>query len=257
METEAPPDDPVYGPVRDPARDRTLLAVKDRLHASPVRFSHVIEVTFVADDPLRGRRGGEQRDGCLHQGSVRREASPGRARRPSFWRSEAADLRRQVHQREERIVHLPRRACHEPGHARRHRQRANHHLAEDLVKAQSSAAAANARLDAARGKAGREAQAAVAPSVVQLRAQLDQLAGQMQAQRSRLGSAHPEVQSLNRQFAEGQRALNAEIARVVAATDGGSACRRGPGHDAGSVCWHERKGDGTKCRQGADPARMP
>ena len=66
---------------------------------------------------------------------------------------------------------------------------------------------------------GAEAQAAVAPSVVQLRAQLDQLAGQMQAQRSRLGSAHPEVQSLNRQFAEGERALNAEIARVVAATE--------------------------------------
>ena len=52
METEAPPDDPIYGPVQDPARDRTLLAVKDRLHASPVRFSHVIEVTFVAADPL-------------------------------------------------------------------------------------------------------------------------------------------------------------------------------------------------------------
>ena len=93
------------------------------------------------------------------------------------------------------------------------------HLAEDLVKAQSERAAANARLDAARGKAGAEAQAAVAPSVVQLRAQLEQLAGQMQAQRSRLGSAHPEVQSLNRQFADGERALKAEIARVVASTD--------------------------------------
>ena len=64
-----------------------------------------------------------------------------------------------------------------------------------------------------------EAQAAVAPSVVQLRAQLEQLAGQMQAQRTRLGSAHPEVQSLNRQFADGQRALSADIARVVAATE--------------------------------------
>ena len=58
------------------------------------------------------------------------------------------------------------------------------HLTEDLVKAQSERAAANARLDAARGKAGAEAQAAVAPSVVQLRAQLEQLAGQMQAQRA-------------------------------------------------------------------------
>ncbi len=48
------------------------------------------------------------------------------------------------------------------------------------------------------GKAGAEAQAAVAPSVVQLRAQLEQLAGQMQGvSRARLGSAHPDVQSLS------------------------------------------------------------
>jgi uncharacterized protein involved in exopolysaccharide biosynthesis len=38
METDAPPADPVYGPVRDQPREQTLLAVKDRLHAAPVRF---------------------------------------------------------------------------------------------------------------------------------------------------------------------------------------------------------------------------
>ncbi len=52
METDTPPDDPVYGPVLDRARDQTLLAVKDRLHAAPVHFSHVIEVSFTADDPI-------------------------------------------------------------------------------------------------------------------------------------------------------------------------------------------------------------
>ncbi len=92
-------------------------------------------------------------------------------------------------------------------------------LTEDLAKAQSEHAAATARLDAARGKAGAEAQAAIAPSVAQLRAQQEQLAGQIKAMQARLGSAHPEAQSLNRQYADGQRALNAEIARVVAATD--------------------------------------
>jgi polysaccharide biosynthesis transport protein len=92
-------------------------------------------------------------------------------------------------------------------------------LTEDLAKAQSDRAAATARLDAARGRTGAEAQAAVAPSVAQLRAQQEQLAGQIQAQQARLGRAHPEAQSLSRQYADGQRALNAEIARFVAATE--------------------------------------
>ena len=52
METAEPSDDPVYGPSLDPSRDRTLLAVQDALHSAAVRFSHVVEVTFVADDPL-------------------------------------------------------------------------------------------------------------------------------------------------------------------------------------------------------------
>jgi polysaccharide biosynthesis transport protein len=132
---------------------------------------------------------------------------------------EARDLRGQVRQGEERIsTYRGEHAMSQGMHAATGNEEITH-LAEDLVKAQSERATANARLDAARGKAGAEAQAAVAPSVVQLRSQLELLAGQMQAQRSRLGSAHPEVQSLNRQFAEGERALKAEIARVVASTD--------------------------------------
>jgi polysaccharide biosynthesis transport protein len=54
---------------------------------------------------------------------------------------------------------------------------------------------------------------------VQLRAQQERLAAQLQAVQGRLGSAHPEVQGLNRQFAEGQRALAAEAGRVVAAIE--------------------------------------
>jgi uncharacterized protein involved in exopolysaccharide biosynthesis len=83
----------------------------------------------------------------------------------------------------------------------------------------SERATADARLDAARGGKGAAAQAAVAPSVVQMRTQLDQLAAQIQAQQAHLGSAHPEAQGLARQYAEGQRALAAEVARVVASIE--------------------------------------
>jgi polysaccharide biosynthesis transport protein len=217
MDTDAPPDDPVYGPVRDQTRDQTLLAVKDGLHAAPVHFSHVIEVTFVANDPVVAAAAVNNamdtyiKDQYFVKHKLVESAT-------NLLEKEAADLRRQVHQLEERIAtYRGDHAMSQGMHAATGTEEISH-LAEGLVTAQSERAAANARLDAARGKQGAEAQAAVAPSVVQMRAQLDQLAGQMQAQRSRLGSAHPDVESLNRQYADGQRALNAEIARVVAAT---------------------------------------
>jgi len=54
METDAPPPPApdVYGPVPDRSRDATLFAVQDALHAAALRSSHVVEVTFVADDPV-------------------------------------------------------------------------------------------------------------------------------------------------------------------------------------------------------------
>ena len=82
---------------------------------------------------------------------------------------QAAELRRQVRAGEERMSsYRAEHALSQGMHAGTDTEEITH-LTEDLVKAQSERAAANARLDAARGKAGAEAQAAVAPSVVQLR----------------------------------------------------------------------------------------
>ena len=78
---------------------------------------------------------------------------------------------------------------------------------------------AESKLDAARGNAGAAAQAAIAPSVVQLRAMQDQFSAQIQAQQGRLGPNHPELRSLQRQYADAQRAVSAETARVVGATE--------------------------------------
>jgi succinoglycan biosynthesis transport protein ExoP len=218
METATPPEDPVYGPVLDIPHDRTLQAVQGALHAVPVRFSHVVEVSFIADDPMVAAAAvNNAMDAYIKDQYAAKHRLVDTANSLLF--RQAATLRRQVRQDEERM------SRYRTEHGLSHGMHAGtdteeiSHQTEDLVKAQSEQAAANARLDAARGRAGAQAQAAVAPSVVQLRAQLDQLAGQMQAQHSRLGSAHPEVQSLARQFAEGQRTLAAEIARVVAATE--------------------------------------
>jgi uncharacterized protein involved in exopolysaccharide biosynthesis/Mrp family chromosome partitioning ATPase len=217
METDDPAD-PTYGPVRDRSRDRTLLAVQDALHAAAVRSSHVVEVTFIADDPVVAAAAvNNAMDAYIkEQYSAKHQAVDNATR---LLETQAADLRRQVHDEEERM------SSYRSGHALSQGMHAGTeteeitHLTEDLAKAQSDRAAANARLDAARGRAGAEAQAAVAPSVTQLRAQQEQLAGQIKAQQTRLGSAHPDVQSLNRQYVDGQRALNGEIARVVAATE--------------------------------------
>jgi succinoglycan biosynthesis transport protein ExoP len=217
METDAPPPEPIYGPVLDRDQDKALQAVQAALHASPVRFSHVVEVSFVSTDPLVAAAAvNNAMDGYIKDQYAAKHRLVDTAN--ALLEKQSGELRRQVRLAEERMSSY--RAEHglsQGMHAGTDTEEITH-LTEDLVKAQSERGAANARLDAARGKAGAEAQAAVAPSVVQLRVQLDQLAGQMQGQRVRLGSAHPEVQSLNHQYTDGQRALSAEIARVVTAT---------------------------------------
>lgn len=216
METETPPDQ-IYGPVWDRTRDRTLIAVQDALRATPVRSSHVVEVSFVADDPMVAAAAvNNAMDAYIKEQYTAKHRAVDAA--AQLLEKQASELRRQVHDDEERM------SSYRSGHALAQGMHAGTDteeitsLTEDLAKAQSDRAAANGRLDAARGRAGAQAQAAVAPSVTAMRAQQEQLAGQINALRTRLGSAHPDVQGLVRQYADGQRALGAEIARVVAAT---------------------------------------
>ena len=52
MEYEETTAEPPPGPRPDAERNATLVAVRDALHAGALRFSHVIEVTFTAEDPI-------------------------------------------------------------------------------------------------------------------------------------------------------------------------------------------------------------
>jgi capsular exopolysaccharide synthesis family protein len=92
-------------------------------------------------------------------------------------------------------------------------------LTDDLARARGDLAAATGRLDAARGRAGASAQAAIAPSVVQLRARHDQLSAELQSMLGRLGSNHPDVHAVRAQLADVDRTVAAEIARVEAAIE--------------------------------------
>ncbi len=218
METDTPAEQPVYGPVLDPGRNATLVLVRDRLHAAPVHFSHVVEVTFTAESPVVAAAAvNNAMDAYIKDQYAAKHRMVEAA--TDLLHSQKAELTSEVHRIEEAAAaYRDRHSMSQGMHAAIGNEQITN-LTEDLNKAQIELATASARLDAARGNAGAQAQAAVAPSVVQLRTQLEQLAGQVQAQRSRFGPAYPDVQGLARQYADGERALKAEIARVVAATD--------------------------------------
>ena len=209
--------DQVYGPRLDPAGDATILAVHDALHAAPLRFSRVLEVTFTAQDPLVAAAAVNNAMDIYVKDQFNAKAAA--VHRATAWLDERATaLRAEVRRSEDRIAEY--RSVHnfaQGMHAGLDAERITG-LNDDLIRARADLASADARLDAARGRAGAAAQAAIAPSVVQLRASADALAAQYQAQSSRLGANHPDAQSGRRQVEEARRAVQAEIARVVAAT---------------------------------------
>lgn len=219
METDDPPPDTAsFGPVWNRDRDRTLQAVRAALRAEPVHYSHVVEVSFTAPDPTTAAAAvNNAMDAYIKDQYAAKHRMVENA--TALLEKQAAELRKQVRRGEERIASY--RADHNLSqgvHADTNTEEITQ-LTETLAKAHTDLAAATARLDKARGRLGAEALADVAPSVVALRAQVDQLSAAIQAQSSRLGSAHPEAQSLQREYADAKKALAAEVARVVAATE--------------------------------------
>ncbi len=214
-ETVAPP---IYGPRLAPDRDATLLAVQAALKATAVRFSRVIEVSFTAEDPhIAAAAVNNAMDAYVKDQFAAKHRAVARA--TEWLEKRAFELRRDLRAAERQIAQYRAEQHLSQGmHAGLDAEQISH-LNEDLVRARGELAGAESRLDAARGRAGAAAQAAIASSVVQLRVQQEQLQAQAQAQQGRLGPNHPEAEGLRRQVAETQRAVAAEIARVIAATE--------------------------------------
>lgn len=218
-EPEPAPDEAnVHGVARSDARDATLVAVRAALHAVQANTSHVVDVSFTAPDPrVAATAVNNAMDAYIKDQFAAKHRAVDNATR--LLREQSDKLRQDVRRIEERMASY--RAEHRLSqgvHAATDTEEITH-LTEDLSRARTERATADAKLDAARGHAGAQAQAAVAPSVVQMRSQLDRLSAAIQAQAARLGSAHPEAQGLRREYEEAQRALTAEISRVVAAIE--------------------------------------
>ncbi|HVC63350.1 MAG TPA: polysaccharide biosynthesis tyrosine autokinase [Acetobacteraceae bacterium] len=206
------------GPTQDASRDATLLAVQRAFDAHTVKSSRVLEVSFTAEDPLVAANAvNNAMDIYIKDQYAAKHRAVERA--TEWLNKRAAKLRREVRTGEDRIAaYRARKGLAQGMHAGMDAEEISN-LAADLVHARSALGNAKAKLDAARGDAGAAAQAAIAPSVVQLRAQQDQISAAIQAQRGRLGRNHPEAISLRRQFADARRAVAAETARVVGATE--------------------------------------
>jgi succinoglycan biosynthesis transport protein ExoP len=212
------PDPVAQGPQLDAGRNATLLAVQAALKARPVRFSRVLEVTFAAHDPVVAAAAvNNAMDIYIKDQYSAKARAVHRATEQLQKRAEA--LRQDTQRHEDGIAaYRARLGLFQGMHAGMDAEQVTH-LIEDLVRARTDMANADARLDAARGRVGAAAQAAIAPSVVQLRAQQDQLAAQAQIRQGRLGLNHPEAEGLRRQTEGAQRAVAAEIARVVSSVE--------------------------------------
>ncbi len=204
------------GPRLDPDRSATLKAVREALTVTPIKASHVLEVSFTAADPVIAAAAVNIAMDVYVKSQL--GAKYGAVARARQWLEQRRDeLRREVRREEDAIAQY--RAEHglvEGMHARLDSEQISL-LTENLARARSAMAEAEGKLDAASGRAGAAAQAAIAPSVVQLRARHDQLSSDLQALLGQRGDNHPNVQSVRAQLADVDRTIAAETGRVVAA----------------------------------------
>ena len=201
----------------DTRRD-VIQAAQAAITVKPVKSSHVLEIGFTAADPALAARGANLAAELYIQDQL--EAKITAVKRANTWLdSRIGDLRRDVRETEGRIAsYRARQGLSQGVQAGLDTERASR-LNTDLLAARNELAQLQSKLDAARGRAGATAQAAVAPSVILLRAKQAELSAQLQSLLTRLGPNHPNAMALRNQAADADRAVGAEIGRVVAATE--------------------------------------
>jgi capsular exopolysaccharide synthesis family protein len=178
----------------------------------------VLEVSFTAEDPVIAAAA--VNDAMDVYVKAQLSAKLGAAIKAREWLEQRArELREAVRKQEDDIArYRAQRGLIEGMHARLDSEQISL-LTDDLSRARGDLATAGGKLDAARGKAGASAQAAIAPSVVQLRARHDQLSAELQSMLGRLGTNHPDVRAVRAQLADVDRTVAAEVARVEAAIE--------------------------------------
>jgi polysaccharide biosynthesis transport protein len=206
------------GPGLDPARNATMTAVQAALTVMPVKASHVLEVSFTAEDPVIAAAAvNNAMDAYVKSQLGAKYGAAARAR--ELLEERRDELRKEVRRQEDAIAqYRARNGLIEGMHARLDSEQISL-LTENITRARSALAEAEGKLDAASGRAGAAAQAAIAPSVVQLRVRHDQLSAELQSMLGRLGANHPDVRAVRAQLADVDRTVAVEVGRVVAAID--------------------------------------
>jgi len=208
---------PPAQPGAEEVRRDVIQATQGAVGVKSVRSSHVLDISFTAAEPALAARGANLVAELYIQDQL--EAKVAAVRRANGWlESRIDELRRDVRAADERIAAYRAGQGLLPGIAAGLDTEQASRLNADLLAARNEQAQLQAKLDAARGRAGAAAQAAVAPSVVQLRARREELAAQLEALLTRLGPNHPTAMALRNQLTEAERAVSAEVGRVVAAT---------------------------------------
>ena len=209
---------PGEAPSAEDVRRDTIGATQAAIAVRPVKSSHVLEIGFTAADPALAAQAANLAAELYIQDQL--EAKVAAVRRANAWlESRIGELRRDVRESDGRIAAYRAGQGLSPGVQAGLDTERSSRLNADLLGARNELAQLQGRLDAARGRAGAAAQAAVAPSVILLRGKQEEYSAQLQAMLTRLGPNHPSAIALRNQVNDAERAVGAEVARVVAATE--------------------------------------
>lgn len=211
----------------NPQSERQVVAaaVQRAIEAKPLKTSRVMSITFTSADPfLAADAANAVAEFYIgEQLGLKGEA----VRRANDWlESRVASLRQEVTGSEDRIAAYRAESGLVQGVQSSLPTERVSRITADLVQARDDLASADARVSAARQRRTAAAQATVAPSVVALRAQQDQLSAQLQAALTRFGAGHPSVAALRDQLAELRRATDVEANRVLTASASDVAAAR-------------------------------
>ncbi len=205
-------------PSQDAVRHAVAQAVQLAITVRNLKSTRLMEVSFTTEDPALASLAANMVMDIYVTSQL--DAKFDAVRRASEWlRGRVADLRREVQDGEDRIAAYRAREGLVQGVQAGLGTEQVSRLNGDLLQARGDLAQAQARLDVARGRNGAAAQAAISPSVVQLRAQQEQISGQLHSLLARLGANHPDVMSMRGQLDAVERGVAGEIARVVAASE--------------------------------------
>jgi succinoglycan biosynthesis transport protein ExoP len=212
----APPA-PAPPPSPDDVRHSVIQAVQDAIQVEALRLSHVLSIKFTSTDPKLSADVVNSIMELYINDQLTEKFNA--VRKANTWlESRAQELRKETQTIEDRIAEYKARTGIFQGVQAGLDTEQISRMQLDLVTARSDLAQAEANLDAARGRKGAAAQAAVTQSVVQMRVQQDTVRAQLQALLTRLGPNHPDVIALRNQLNELSGAVGGEVGRAVAAT---------------------------------------